>query len=114
LARPPIWGQSPIKYESSPFWGSRNRNVLITAQPTTMGTCQYHNASNQMVILRCIGPESFFLEKVVFPFEKWLFCCPPQSRIDIWSHGLVGAEQLDSIKAQDLLLPAELAAPVGN
>jgi hypothetical protein len=79
-----------------------------------MDTCLYHNASNQMVILRCIGPEAFFQEKVVFPFEEWLFSCPPQSRVDIWSHGLMGVEQLDSINAEDLLLPAEVAVPVGG
>jgi hypothetical protein len=79
-----------------------------------MDTCLYHNASNQMVILRCIGPEAFFQEKVIFPFEEWLFSCPPQSRVDIWSHGLMGVEQLDSINAEDLLLPAEVAVPVGG
>jgi hypothetical protein len=79
-----------------------------------MDICRYHNANNQMVILRCIGPEAFFQEKVVFPFEDWLFRCPPQSRVDICSHGLTGAEQLDSIHAQDLLLSAELAVPVGR
>ena len=78
-----------------------------------MDTCLYHNTSNQMVILRCIGPEAFFQEKVIFPFEEWLFSCPPQSRVDIWSHVLTGVEQLDSINAEDLLLPAELAVPVG-
>jgi hypothetical protein len=56
----------------------------------------------------------FFQEKVVFPFEDWLFHFLPQSRVDIWSHGLTGAEQLDSINAEYLLLPAELAAPVGG
>ena len=79
-----------------------------------MDTCLYHNASNQMVILRCIGPQDFFQEKVVFPFEEWLFSCPPQSRVDIWRYGLMGVEQLDSIKAEDLLLPAELSTPVGG
>ena len=79
-----------------------------------MDTCLYHNASNQMVILRCIGPEAFFQEKVIFPFEEWLFSCPPQSRVDIWSHGLMGVEQLDSINAEDLLLPAEVAVTVGG
>ena len=79
-----------------------------------MDTCLYHNASNQTVILRCIGPEAFFQEKVIFPFEEWLFSCPPQSRVDIWSHGLMGVEQLDSINAEDLLLPAEVAVPVGG
>jgi len=45
---------------------------------------------------------------VVFQFEEWLFCCTAQSRVDIWSRGLAGTEQLDSINAQNLLLPAEL------
>ncbi|MCH9714900.1 MAG: DUF1830 domain-containing protein [Cyanobacteria bacterium] len=79
-----------------------------------MDTCHYHNVSNRIVILRCIGPESFFHEKVVFPFEDWLFSCPPQSRVDIWSHGLMGVEQLDSINAEELLLPDERAVPVGG
>jgi hypothetical protein len=79
-----------------------------------MDICRYHNANNQMVILRCIGPEAFFQEKVVFPFEDRLFRCPPQSRVDIWSHGLTGAEQVDSIHVQDLLLSAEIAVPVGG
>ena len=79
-----------------------------------MGICLYRNTNNQMVILRCIGPEDFFQEKVVFSFEEWLFRCPPQSRVEIWSHGLMGGEQLDSIHAQDLLLQAELVVPVGG
>lgn len=36
------------------------------------------------------------------------------NQVDIWSHGLMGAEQLDSINAQDLLLPAELDVPMGT
>ncbi|MEY4799670.1 MAG: hypothetical protein RLZZ213_117, partial [Cyanobacteriota bacterium] len=27
--------------------------------------CSYRNTSDRMVILRCIGPEQFFLERVV-------------------------------------------------
>jgi hypothetical protein len=80
----------------------------------TTGTCLYRNTSNQMVILRCIGPEAFFQEKVVFPFEDWLFRCPPHSRVDIWTHGLTGAEQLDSINAEDLRLPAEVVTDEGG
>ena len=76
------------------------------------GTCPYRNTSNQMMILHCIGPEAFFPEKVVIPFEDWLFRCPPHSRV-IWTHGLKGAEQLDSINAEDLLLPAEVVPQEG-
>lgn len=69
-----------------------------------MGTCLYRNISSQMVILRCVGPEAFFHEKVLFPFEDWLFECPAQSRVDIWTHGLSGAEQVESIEADQLRL----------
>jgi hypothetical protein len=67
-----------------------------------------------MVILRCIGPETFFQEKVVFPFEDWLFRCPPHSRVDIWTHGPTGAEQLGSFHAEDLLIPAEVNVASGG
>ncbi len=77
----------------------------------TMGTCLYRNTSNQMVVLRCIGPEAFFQEKVIFPFEDWLFRCPPHSRVDIWTHGPTGAEQLDSIHSEELLLSTKVVAP---
>ncbi len=43
----------------------------------TTGTYLLRNTSNQMVILCCIGPEAFFQEEVVFPFENWRFCPPP-------------------------------------
>ena len=71
-----------------------------------------------MVILRCVGPEQFFLERVVFPFELLSFACPPQSDIKIWTHGLGGPELVESIQAQDLLLepptsPAQLEALAG-
>jgi hypothetical protein len=78
-----------------------------------MGTCLYRNTSNQMVILRCISPEAFFQEKVIFPFEDLLFCCPPHSRVDFWTHSLTGAELLDAINAEDLLLTAEVLPPGG-
>lgn len=67
-----------------------------------MKTCLYRNRTNKVVILRCIGPDIFFHEKVVFPWEEWIFSCPSASRVDIWSHGLSGAELLDSFSAEEL------------
>ncbi|MEA5414915.1 DUF1830 domain-containing protein [Synechococcus sp. BA-132 BA5] len=58
----------------------------------TTGTCLSGNTSNQMVILRCIGPETYFQEEVVFPFEDWLFRCLPHSRVDNWTHGFTVAK----------------------
>lgn len=56
-----------------------------------------------MVILRCIGPEQFFLERVVFPFELLSFQCPPSSVVKIWTHGLGGPELVETVNAGDLL-----------
>jgi hypothetical protein len=70
----------------------------------TVLSCGYRNTSDRMVILRCVGPEQFFLERVVFPFELLSFDCPPQSEIKIWTHGLGGPELVEVIQAHDLLL----------
>ncbi|MCP9842034.1 DUF1830 domain-containing protein [Synechococcus sp. J7-Johnson] len=84
---------------------------MITDVILMLDTCHYRNTSGQMVILRCIGPEAFFQEKVVFPFEDWQFCCPSQSRVDIWTHGIMGAELLDSVQADDLRMSVEADLP---
>ena len=67
-----------------------------------------------MVILRCIGPEQFFLERVVFPFELLSFQCPPSSVVKIWTHGLGGPELVETVNSGDLIndppsLPAQPA-----
>jgi len=62
-----------------------------------------------MIILRCIGPEQFFLERVVFPFELLTFRCPTGSEVEIWTHGLGGPELLESIESRELIMEA---APV--
>ena len=56
-----------------------------------------------MVIARCLGPECFFMERVVFPFELLSFQCPEDSELEIWTHGLGGAELLESIPVGELL-----------
>ncbi|MDM7952226.1 MAG: DUF1830 domain-containing protein [Cyanobium sp. CZS 25K] len=66
--------------------------------------CGYRNGSDRMVILRCIGPEQFFLERVVFPFELLTFQCPARSEVEIWTHGLGGPELLEAIGAHELLM----------
>jgi hypothetical protein len=71
-----------------------------------MTTHHYRNGSCQIVIIRCVGANSFFLEKVIFPFETWSFTCPPETRVDIWTHGISGAELIDSMPAEDLTVSA--------
>jgi hypothetical protein len=78
--------------------------------------CHYRNLNERMVILRCVGPDQFFHEKVVFPFEDWLFSCPASSDVQIWSHGNSngGMELLEVFPASDLLVdeqkPLEVTA----
>ncbi|MEX1317114.1 MAG: DUF1830 domain-containing protein [Synechococcaceae cyanobacterium] len=72
-------------------------------------TCGYRNGTDRMVIVRCIGPEAFYLERVVFPFELLSFQCPDETELEIWTHGLGGAELLETIPVHQLSLePADL------
>jgi len=75
--------------------------------------CGYRNATDRMVIVRCCGPEEFYLERVVFPFELLSFQCPRRSDIEIWTHGLGGAELLERFAAEELVVepPLSLASP---
>jgi hypothetical protein len=66
--------------------------------------CGYRNGSDRMVILRCIGPEQYFLERVVFPFEVLTFHCPVESEVEIWTHGLGGPELLEAIASHELVV----------
>ena len=65
-----------------------------------MTTCQYRNSRQSLVVLRCIGADQHFQEKVIFPFESWCFDCPAHSRIDIWAHGISGVELLETLPAE--------------
>ena len=67
-------------------------------------SCSYRNSSDRMVIVRCIGPSQFFLERVVFPVELLNFLAPPESVVEIWTHSLGGAELLEDFPASDLQL----------
>jgi hypothetical protein len=66
--------------------------------------CGYRNASDRMVIVRCCGPASFYLERVVFPFEMLTFQCPAGSELEIWTHGLGGPELIETIRAEEVTL----------
>jgi hypothetical protein len=67
-------------------------------------SCGYRNSSDRMVIVRCLGPEEFFLERVVFPFELLSFLAPADSVVEIWTHGLGGPELVESLDVAELLV----------
>ena len=77
--------------------------VRIDRWTPAVQTCLYRNSSDRMVILRCIGPDSFFHEKVIFPFECWSFQAPDDADVELWCHGMGGAELLERLSSQTLL-----------
>ena len=42
----------------------------------------YKNEGCRMVVLRCIGPSNFFLERVLFPTDILTFMAPDDSRVE--------------------------------
>lgn len=49
-----------------------------------------------MVVLKCIGANSFYLEKVVMPSEVYWFCAPLEGRVEVWQMAVNG--QLLSVR----------------
>ena len=54
-----------------------------------------------MVVLRCIGPSKFFLERVLFPLEVYTFMAPYDSRIEIWGNQLYGPKLEERIRINE-------------
>jgi hypothetical protein len=79
-------------------------DALIGPRAVKLVSCGYLNSTDRMVIARCLGPEQFFLERVVFPFELLSFQCPEESELEIWTHGLGGAELVETIPTRALLV----------
>ena len=44
----------------------------------------YRNITSSMVILKCIGPNRFFLERAIFPQEVFSSMAPEGSQLEIW------------------------------
>ena len=58
----------------------------------------YKNEGSRMVVLRCIGPSNFFLERVLFPTDILSFMAPDDSRVEIWGNELYGPKLEERIR----------------
>ena len=58
----------------------------------------YKNESVRMVVLRCIGPSNFFLERDLFPTDILTFMAPNDSRVEIWGNELYGPKLEERIR----------------
>ena len=57
----------------------------------------YKNEYSRMLIVRCIGENSFYVEKVVLPSEIIAFEAPKDARVEIWGNDLSGLHIEDTI-----------------
>ena len=44
----------------------------------------YRNVTSNIVVLKCIGPDRFFLERAIFPKEVFSSIAPEGSKLEIW------------------------------
>ncbi|MDC2988335.1 DUF1830 domain-containing protein [bacterium] len=58
----------------------------------------YKNEGCRMVVLRCIGPSNFFLERVLFPTDILTFMAPIEARVEIWGNELYGPKLEERIR----------------
>ena len=61
----------------------------------------YKNEHSRMLIVRCIGENSFYVEKVVLPSEVIAFEAPKDARVEIWGNDLSGLHIEDTIIVGD-------------
>ena len=70
----------------------------------------YKNEGSRMVVLRCIGPSNFFLERVLFPTDILTFMAPNDSRVEIWGNELYGPKLEERIRISSESEDASLVA----
>ena len=61
----------------------------------------YKNETSRMIIVRCVGEKSFFIEKVIFPSEIITFNAPKGARVEIWGNDLLGLHLEDSMTVDE-------------
>ena len=52
--------------------------------------CVYRNDTDRMVIVKCVGDNQFYREKVVLPTEMFWFEAPQEARLEIWKMSVSG------------------------
>ena len=58
----------------------------------------YKNKGSRMVVLRCIGPSRFFLERVLFSIETLTFMAPYDARVEIRGNEFYGPKIEERIR----------------
>ncbi len=70
----------------------------------------YKNECDTMVVFRCIGPQHFFLERVLFPSEVISILAPEGSRVEIWGNHAFGPQLEQRMRITNIYEETPLAA----
>ncbi|MFN6340655.1 MAG: DUF1830 domain-containing protein [Cyanobacteriota bacterium] len=76
--------------------------------------CSYRNSSDRMVVVRARGMSSYFLERVVFPFEVMTFYCPRDCEVEVITRTPGGLEQSEWVAAEELHAGERDVSPGGE
>ncbi len=70
----------------------------------------YRNITSSIVILKCIGPNKFFLERAILPQEVFSSVAPEGSNLEIWGINSYGPnlEQRLRVSATKKVNPVEV------
>ena len=63
---------------------------MASFQIVPMIECVYRNDTDRMVIVKCVGRNQFYREKVVLPTELFWFEAPEDARLEIWKMSVTG------------------------
>jgi len=63
---------------------------MALLQLIPMIECVYRNDTDRMVIVKCVGRDQFYREKVVLPTELFWFEAPEDARLEIWKMSVSG------------------------
>ena len=70
--------------------------------------CSYRNGTDRIVILRARGLSTFYLERVVFPFEVITFHCPRECQVEVIMRTPGGLEESEWVAAEELVAGEQL------
>ena len=62
----------------------------------------YKNRTSSLVVLKCIGPDKFFLERAIFPQEIYSSMVPEDSHLEIWGIESYGPRLEQRLRVTDL------------
>ena len=70
--------------------------------------CSYRNCTDRIVIVRARGLSTYYLEKVVFPFEVMTFHCPRECEVEVIMRTPGGLEESEWVTAEELIAGDQL------